>query len=580
MKFIKYITLFSVIGFTGCNKIIDLTPQSNINSGTYYSNLSEVSVALTGCYNGMQKPLIDEWSLTELRSDNVIQGSKSSTSTVNRDLSDLDMFFPSTSHQGLYSYWLNTYYNIRNTNFVLNSLGVNYSETAGTLSYDPITIPIGDADKKKLAAEACFIRAYHYFNLVRLYGGVFLVHEPIDPETAKGINRTTTAEIYKLIIADLQNAAAYGNAVKYSSIPTTDLGRANSWSAKALLAKVYLTLNRKTDAATLLQDIISNSGYSLQSSYAGIFSINNEMNSEILFAIRFKAGGIGLGSTLPNLFAPVNSGAAIANGDGKGYDYPSNELNNSYFSISLTGASVKKDSVRVVLSAANTNILPGMYVTGTQIAVGTTVTSISGNVLTLSIAATATSTAAALSIGDPRKVINIGTYTGGVLYPAKLISSPAIANDAENDWMVIRYADVLLMSAEAQGNSAASIALINQIRSRAKLAPIDPLTITTPALFETALSNERRWELALENQRFFDLQRQNITFTTTTLAIEQVMKNHFAIMYPLHYVGYPAPTLTLAQMQAFVTTDRMLLPIPQREIDNNTRIVIAQNPGY
>jgi starch-binding outer membrane protein, SusD/RagB family len=578
MKCIKYIILFAALTVTGCKKIIDLTPQSNINSGTYYSTLSEVSTALTGCYNGMQKPLLDEWTLTELRSDNVIQGVKASTSTVNRDLSDLDMFFPNTSHQGVYTYWLNTYYNIRNVNFVLNSLGVDYSETAGTLSYNPITIPITDADKKKLAAEACFIRACHYFNLVRLYGGVFLVHEPISPEDAKGVNRTTPAEIYKLIIADLQNAATYGSAAKYSAIPAADLGRANSWSAKALLAKVYLTVNRKTDAAALLQDVITNSGYSLQSSYASVFSINNEMNSEILFAIRFKAGGIGLGSILPNSFAPLNSGTAVANGDGKGYDYPSAELNNTYFSISLTGASVKKDSVRVVLAAANAAILPGMFVTGTQIAAGTTVAAISGNILTLSLAATATSTTAALAIGDPRKTISIGTYTGGVPYPAKLISSPAIANDAENDWIVIRYADVLLMLAEAQGNSAASIALINQTRNRAKIAPLDPLLINTPALFEAELAKERRLELAFENQRWFDLQRMNTNFTTLT--IEQTMKDHFAVMYPLHYIGYPAPTLTLAQMQAFVTTDRMLLPIPQREIDNNTRIIIAQNPGY
>lgn len=574
----KYIVVILAISISGCKKIIDLTPQSNINSGTYYSNVGEISTALTGCYNGMQKPLTDEWTLTELRSDNVIQGSRSSTSTVNRDLSDLDMFFPATSHQGLYSYWLSTYYNVRNTNFVLNSLGVNYSESAGTLSYDPITIPVSDADRKKLAAEASFIRAYHYFNMVRLFGGVFLVHEPISPEDAKGLNRVAVADIYKLIIADLQNTVSFGSTTKFASIPTADLGRANSWAAKALLAKVYLTLNRKPEAATLLQDVITNSGYSLQSSYANVFSITNEMNSEILFAIRFKAGGIGLGSTLPNLFAPTNSGAAIANGDGKGYMTPSQELNNTYFSISLTGSSVKKDSTRVVLAAANASILPGMFVTGTQIATGTTVAAISGNVLTLSLPATVTSATATLSIGDPRKVISIGTYTGNVLYPAKLISNPAIANDAENDWIVIRYADVLLMLAEAQGNTAASIGLINQVRNRAKIAPLDPLLINTTALYESALANERRWELALENQRFFDLQRENTGFTTLT--IEQTIKDHFAIMYPLHYVGYPAPTLTLAQMQGFVTPQRMLLPIPQREIDNNTRIVIAQNPGY
>ena len=75
-----------------------------------------------------------------------------------------------------------------------------------------------------------------------------------------------TVKIYKLIIADLQNAAANASATKLAQIPAADLGRANSWSTKALLAKVYLTLNKKAEATTLLQDIIANSGYSLNTS--------------------------------------------------------------------------------------------------------------------------------------------------------------------------------------------------------------------------------------------------------------------------------------------------------------------------
>jgi starch-binding outer membrane protein, SusD/RagB family len=173
MKAYKYIFLVSLIGFAGCKKNIDQYPVSNLTLNNYYSNTVEVNIALTGCYHGLQKPMIDEWTLTELRSDNVVQGSASSTSSVNRDLSDLDMFFPNTSHQGIYSYWLSTYNNIRNVNLVLNSLAVNYNESTGALSYDSIKIPVVDADRKRLSAEASFIRAYHYFNLVRLYGGVF-----------------------------------------------------------------------------------------------------------------------------------------------------------------------------------------------------------------------------------------------------------------------------------------------------------------------------------------------------------------------------------------------------------------------
>ena len=578
MKLYKYLIIASFASLAGCSKLIDLTPQSNINSATYYSNLSEINTALTGCYNGMRTPLTDEWTLTELRSDNTIQGVPASTATPNRDLSDLDMFFPNVSHQGNYSYWLNTHYNIRNVNFVLNSLNVNYSPAAGTLSFDPVTIPVTAADIKKLSAEATFIRAYHYFNLVRLYGDVFLVHEPISPEDAKQVNRSPVAEIYKLIIADLSNTIANGSTAKYASIPGADLGRANSWTAKALLAKVYLTMNRKTDAATLLQDVITNSGYGLQASYANVFSIGNEMNSEILFAIRFKAGGIGLGSALPNTFAPLNSGAAIINGDGRGLNFPSQELYNAYSSITAVG-NVRSGNTSVTLTAANPAIVVGMPVTGLQIAQGTTVAAISGTTLTLSVAANATLATAALKIGgDPRRVANIGIYTGAKFYIQKYISAVAVANDAENDWPVIRFSDVLLMMAEAQGNSATSLAFINQVRTRVGLAAYTATDITTTAQFETALANERRLELAFENQRWFDLLRYNTTLST--IKVEQVMKDHLTYMYPLHYGLYPSPRLTLAEMLVFVNTNRMLLPIPQREIDNNTSIVIKQNPGY
>ncbi len=579
MKLNKLFILASFIALAGCKKLIDLTPLSNINSATYYSTVGEVSTALTGCYNGMFAPLNDEWTLSELRSDNTIQGVPASTSTPNRDLSDLDMFFPSVSHQGNYNFWLNNYYNIRNVNFVLNSLNVNYVPSSGTLNFDQVTIPATAADVKRLSAEATFIRAYHYFNLVRLYGDVSLVHEPISPEEAKTINRSPVADIYKLIIADLTNTANNGSTARFAAIPSVDLGRANSWSAKALLAKVYLTLNRKTEAAALCQDIITNSGYALQASYANIFSVSNEMNSEILFAIRFKAGGIGLGTSLPNAFAPLNSGAAIIVGDGRGLNFPTQELYNSYNAIAAVG-NVRSGNTSVTLTAANPSITVGMPVTGTQIANGTTVAAISGTTLTLSIPANATLATAALLIGgDARRTVNIGIFTGAKFFPQKFISATTtVANDSENDWPVIRFADVILMLAEAQGNNATSIGLINQIRARANVPALVAASITTPAQFETALANERRWEFAFENQRFYDLLRFNTTFTT--IKSTDVIKNHFASMYTVHYGLYPAPRLTLLEMQAFVTNDRMLLPIPQREIDNNTQIIIKQNPGY
>ncbi len=534
----KYISIVLLIMLSGCNDIIDLQSESNIAEENFYSSFTEIQAGLTGCYKGLQKPLVEEWSLTELRSDNSLSDTGSSNSVVNQDFSYLDQLYPSTSHLGNYTYWLKTYNNIRNTNVVLNAVGADYNVTTGTIEYSPIDTSIATAAQcKSIAAEASFIRAYHYFNLVRLYGGVFLIHEAITPAESKTINRSSVEEIYKLIEADLKNADTNGSKATFSATPANLVGHANSWAAKALLAKVYLTLNRKAEAIVLLNSIKTSSGYGLESTYANVFSVNNEMNKEILFTIRFKSGGVGLGNPLANLFSPSNSGNAIVNGDGKGYNNPSPEL-------STTAASYDPSSIR--------------------------------------------------------RLVNIQPYAK-LFYVSKFTTKSALEDDTENDFPVIRYADVLLMLAEAQGNNATSIGYINEVRRRAGIL-IDLSTTLTTANFEKALSNERRWEFAFENQRFFDLVR----FTTTTETIatlpsativttktyttpaftgkaegaELVMKRHFNAQSKIYAKFENTLPLTPLELFENVTKDRFLLPIPQYEIDTNSNIAIPQNPGY
>lgn len=506
------------VSFVSCKKVIDLAPESNLNAATYYSNTAEMKAALNGCYEGLQAPLLTEWQMTELRSDNTKQGVPSSTSQANRDLSDLDMFSAGPELPAIASYWQATYTNIRNINLLLQKLGAVYDPASGAISFQPITATIADADRRQVAGEAMILRAYHYFNLVRLYGGVMLIHRPITPEESKAINRSSADDVYKFIIADLTTAAANMSTTKYSGIAATDLGRVTGWTAKALLGKVYLTLNRKTDALTVLQDVRANSGYGLvtgATAYANVFSVTNEVNNELLFVVRYKAPGFGQGSPFANLFGPLRSGTTVVVGDGQGLNTPTNEFDTT-------------------------------------------------------------------SNGDNRKAVNMATYLPGTatasLYVKKYIPpQPSVSNDTENDWPVLRFADVLLMIAEAQGYSQSSFDAINLVRTRAGMPIYTMSNVASVAQFEQALSNERRQEFAFENQRWFDLVRFNTTLTTITA--EQTMKDHFAREYFNHYRQYQ-PAITLAQLQSNVTRNRLLLPIPQKEIDTNTQIVIPQNPGY
>jgi len=514
MKLKHFILLFCCAGLFACKKTIDLYPLSNLTTNTYYSNYDECKAALTGCYNRMQRALSNEWQFTELRSDNAKQGAPGSTASGNRDLSDLDMFIPATTHQANYQYWLATYSNIHNINVLLEKLGVVYDPASGTISMNPITIPVSEVERKQLAGEALFIRAYHYFNLVRLYGGVFLVHRPISVEESRLMQRSSVADIYKLIQADLVTSATSVNNLKFNQIAAADLGRATRWAAKGLLAKVYLSQNKKAEAITLLQDVITNSGHSLQSTYANVFSITNEMNSEILFAVRYKAGGLGLGSHFGNTFGPLGTGSAVINGDGDGLNYPTAELD------TLTNNDSRKPT------------LIGVF----------------------------------------------GTGSAAKWYVKKYLFPVTSVDDGESDWPVLRYADILLMMAEAQGYSQSSLDFINSVRPRAGLPNLTTATITNVAQFEQALSTERRIEFAFENQRWFDLVRFNTTMTTITA--QQSIKDHYADEYYSHYRLYLPPTPTLAQLQGYITTEKLLLPIPQREIDTNTQLEITQNPGY
>lgn len=526
MKNFTHLTIgiFLLLSTVSCKKIIDIDPISNIGEGSFYRNYEETKVALTGSYNGMQKPLEFEWMLTDLRTDNSKQGVANSSASINFEFNELDMFNLNSSHDKVYRYWLTTYKNIRSVNYILKSLGVDFNGSKTTIGEG--TAKMTPQQKNQLAGEALFIRAYHYFNLVRLYGDVFLVTEPVDPEQSKKITRTPLAECYQLITADLLAAKDLLSQTPYAPSANADAGRVTTWAAKALLAKVYLTTNQSSAAIPLLDEVISNSGYGLLPSFSDVFSIDNEMNREILFAVRFKAGGFGLGNLMANTFAPTSSGSAIVNGDGSGYNFPTNDLDLTY-KTPATGAI------------------------------------------------------------DKRKAVTMAKYSSK-LYVKKFISPVLVKFDAENDFPVLRFSDVLLMKAEALGNTAAAISLINQVRERAGAVaytsgdfntgfykyPDDagnPNAIVSSAQFITALLNERRLEFAFENQRFFDLIRTGQAIT--------VIKNHFAVEFESHYKAY-RPAFTLAQLQADLTPEKLLLPIPQREIDANDQIKITQNPGY
>ena len=361
---------------------------------------------------------------------------------------------------------------------------------------DGIEINTELANRYKL--ECKFIRALMYFNLVRVYGDVPLVLKEISISESYDILREPKENVYNQIIADLKEAQDL--PVSYS---TAEDGRATQGAAKALLANVYMTLHKYAEAETILAEIINSGRYSLLENtpgslnidgYKNVFSPVNHNSKEGIFEIQFLKGGYGEGSNYANNFAPENSGTnVVAVGGTGGNNIPELDIYNAY----------EEGDLRRDFSMS-------------------------------------------LGYYDNRK----NNEWVESRYVCKFMDVPYQNNDASNNYPVIRYADVILMYAEAlnqNGKTAEACKYLNMTRRRGfgyqttETSPVD-LQTTDKAQFALMVEQERRVELAFENHRWFDLIR-------TGRAVEVMRSKGFSL-----------------------NETNLICPIPQKQIDVNPKL--------
>ena len=173
----KIYLMFPLIGLF-LNSCLDLSPISEIGEDNFFKNDSEVLSGVNACYNGLHAPLEYEWMLTDLRTDISRVKSKSSQTSISKDLMALDESKASASLVEIEEYWNATYNNIYRCNTVLKNINNVEDETK----------------HKQYEGEALFIRAYHYFNLVRLFGPVFKITNTISADEVFSFN------LYKLLV--------------------------------------------------------------------------------------------------------------------------------------------------------------------------------------------------------------------------------------------------------------------------------------------------------------------------------------------------------------------------------------------
>lgn len=494
LKHIFIVSLSTCLpGLSSCD--LNITPDSYIPDSSFYKNEAEMNTAVIGCYGGMQAPLNIEWTLTELRADNTRMNSNSSTNDAFLQQQALDLGTMDASNANIRTYWEATYSNINSCNNVL--------------APENLAVVANEKKRAQFEGEVCFIRAYHYFNLVRLFGPTFIITEELSVADAMKKDRSSVEATYQQIIDDLKTSIDDLESVTYD---VADLGRVTQPAAQSLLAKVYLTIGKYEEAKKLLKSVVDVKGDQLTVSYSDVFDISKEMNDEIIFAVRYKSGSLGIGSPFANTFAPTKSGANVVTGDGDGRNYPTTEVLGIY----------PEGDLRKEVSVSDHYIDP--------------------------------------SKKDPVVISNQSAYI------KKFVSPVSVRYDAENDWPVIRHADVLLMYAEVLNKidgPAAGLPYLNEVRRRAGLGAIDISEVPVRSAFREKLEKERRLELAFENQRWFDLVRWGKALETINKQITETES---------FYGEYAFTVNPMAEWQ-------LLLPIPQSVIDNNPS-VITQNPHY
>ena len=465
MNFIKiYILLILTIVTAGCSDdFLDIPPETLISGENFWRTEKDAVSAVTGCYDILQPDSyfgFDRFVLGDVRSDNCFAGGD------NADNFAIDNFTIRPTNGVITRHFKQVYRGIARVNTAITRIGLMEASL------------FSDGRKEALLGEVHFLRALHYFDLVRLFGAVPLVLEEttvIDPEV-NAVPRNPEEQIYNQIIEDL-NTAILNLEEVYESANEVPVGRVSAGAARGLLAKVHLTLKQYDQVIQVSQPLLT-AGYRLLSDFESLFNQENKNNPEVLFAVRYNGGEEG--NVFPELVLPTPE----AQFDFLKFNTP-------------TPNSIEK------------------------------------------------------FIGEDTRAATSFVNRNGNNYVFKWRNGTAFNSSDYN--VVLRYADVLLMRAEAlnlSGQTGDAIELLNQIRNRAGLA--DYNGGTDQSSVDGAIFEERRIELMYEGQRWFDLKRRGYDFAQTTINIAK-------------------PDVSFAEFE-------MLLPLPQEELDKNP--LLTQNPGY
>lgn len=432
----KYITYMIIAGLmTACSDYLDFPPEGEVPVEEFFKTQKDAAKAVNAMYGYLRSWNISAFNyliLGSLPSDEIQKGSSPGDGSWANDY--VNFQFTKTQAE-INSFWTSRYEGINLANQVLaNVPGIEIS--AGT--------------KSRMLAEAKFIRAFHYYYLVRAFGGVPLIKQvPAGPE---GLIRTSAEETWEFIESDLREAIQD----LPETVPSTEYGRVTAWAAKGLLAKVLMYREDWQECKSVSDDIIANGPFALYPDFYQLFRPEQEFCSESLFEI-VATQVAGEGDLSNSQFAETQ---AVRGQFGWGWFVPTDVLAKAF---DAAGDQVRKEVT--------------IHYYGDITSDGDTIQGV-----------------------DVMEGVDLPRYNGKAYVPSRIPRETG-PYGCDQNVRILRYADILLINAEAALHAGGDAAIpLNEVRARVGLDPIASPTIDD-------VWEERRLELAGEQDRYWDLLR-------------------------------------------------------------------------
>ena len=521
--------------FSCSDSYLDTESKTNLTDGSFYKTVADMEMALIGCYDGYQRTTSDggvaHYVTSELLSDNCFGGTGNTDGRAYQALDRFDITQSPSDNNIFNQTWISYYAGIFRCNTLLTKMEASdWSDQAATVN--------------RIAGEARFIRALLYFDLVRLFERVPLLTAP----TTDNVPQDDPTDTYKLIVEDLKFAAANIPADAYPKAKASENdGRVTCFAAKALLARVYLFYTgyyakddlgvTKAEVLAGLEDIVDSGEFDLLPTYKEMWPaasyIPNADDNKL-----DKSGYAGAGN-VEVIFAEKFNNTSDYNG------------------------MVDGNRWLVMLGMRNTNWSP--------YGKGWGACTVNPKLVNAFAANDQRKTASIIDIAkegieakyDKKDQREYTGYSNKKYTPTALpdgTSDTGGDNDfqisQDQDYIIIRYADVLLMAAELGSNNAQNY--YDQVRKRAGLA--------TKTVSQANIMEERRFEFAFEGLRYWDLLRQGLDVAASTIAQSQKVLS-----------GNAEDEVVITAENIKKTRGFMQIPNTQITLSKN---VLTQNAGW